>query len=61
MKTKMIKQRANNKQQTTGFYAAPDTQDILNITTVIHVPAQLYNFIRTDDKNFPKTTRDDII
>jgi len=38
-----------------------DTQDILNIRTVIHGPAQVDDFIRTDIKNFPETTRDDIV
>jgi len=32
-----------------------DMQDILSIRTVIHGPAQVDNFIRTDIKNFPET------
>jgi len=50
---------ARNISAKISFFS--DTQDILNIRTIIHGPAQIDDFIRTDIKNFPETTRDDII
>ena len=34
-----------------------DTQDILNIRTIIRGPAQVDNFVRTDIKHFPETIK----
>ena len=56
--TNSVIQRATFLQEFSFF---PTTQNLLNVRTIKHKPAQVDDFIRTDIKNFPEATGSGIV